>query len=168
MVIVVNGLFLCFLPCPQVGLILTVEAGIFPLMCGWWIDICSFVSQCHTLSIYNHAFILVYPSHQLSLFVQALFGSTMKNRHDSLERAPGNVKITCLLFVSLSPSTLIFSFSVSLSIFISLSLSLFPPPPPRYCDVSSLAGRHDLHLLPCIICHAPERGIEAWCALVPT
>ncbi len=28
----------------QVGLILAVEAGIFPLMCGWWIDICSFVS----------------------------------------------------------------------------------------------------------------------------
>ena len=25
-------------------MILAVEAGIFPLMCGWWIDICSFVS----------------------------------------------------------------------------------------------------------------------------
>lgn len=28
----------------QVGMILAVEAGVFPLMCGWWIDICSFVS----------------------------------------------------------------------------------------------------------------------------
>ena len=27
----------------KVGLILTVEAGVFPLMCGWWIDICAFV-----------------------------------------------------------------------------------------------------------------------------
>ena len=25
-------------------MILAVEAGIFPLMCGWWIDLCSFVS----------------------------------------------------------------------------------------------------------------------------
>jgi hypothetical protein len=25
-------------------MILAVEAGVFPLMCGWWIDICSFVS----------------------------------------------------------------------------------------------------------------------------
>ena len=29
----------------KVGLILVVEAGIFPLMCGWWIDICAFVSR---------------------------------------------------------------------------------------------------------------------------
>ena len=28
----------------KVGLILAVEAGLFPLMCGWWMDICSFVS----------------------------------------------------------------------------------------------------------------------------
>ena len=27
----------------QVGLILTVEAGIFPLMSGWWIDVCAMV-----------------------------------------------------------------------------------------------------------------------------
>ena len=29
----------------QVGMILAVEAGFFPLMCGWWIDICAFVSM---------------------------------------------------------------------------------------------------------------------------
>ena len=28
----------------KVGMILAVEAGIFPLLCGWWIDICAFVS----------------------------------------------------------------------------------------------------------------------------
>ncbi len=35
----------------QVGLILAVEAGIFPLMCGWWIDICSFVSVNVTVAL---------------------------------------------------------------------------------------------------------------------
>ena len=28
----------------KVAMILSVEAGFFPLMCGWWMDICSFVS----------------------------------------------------------------------------------------------------------------------------
>ena len=31
----------------KVGMILAVEAGVFPLMCGWWIDICAFVSELH-------------------------------------------------------------------------------------------------------------------------
>lgn len=47
----------------KVGLILAVEAGIFPLMCGWWIDICAF----------------------------SLFGSTLSSRQESLKRAPGTV-----------------------------------------------------------------------------
>ena len=34
----------------KVGLILAVEAGIFPLLCGWWIDICAFVSPPPSLS----------------------------------------------------------------------------------------------------------------------
>ena len=44
----------------QVGLLLGVEAGLFPLMCGWWIDICSFVSNTlpntitELLTIYSH------------------------------------------------------------------------------------------------------------------
>jgi E3 ubiquitin-protein ligase MARCH6 len=47
----------------KVGMILAVEAGVFPLMCGWWIDICAL----------------------------SLFGSTMSARQDSLRRAPGTV-----------------------------------------------------------------------------
>ena len=38
---ILDNCLLCFC---QVAMILVVEAGIFPLMCGWWIDICSFVS----------------------------------------------------------------------------------------------------------------------------
>ena len=37
----------------QVATILVVEAGIFPLMCGWWIDICSFVSRANLLHVHN-------------------------------------------------------------------------------------------------------------------
>ncbi|KAL5467202.1 hypothetical protein EMCRGX_G031401 [Ephydatia muelleri] len=47
----------------KVGLILTVEAGIFPLMSGWWIDVCA----------------------------MGLFGSTLKSRQTSLQSAPGTV-----------------------------------------------------------------------------
>ena len=29
----------------KVSILLLLEAGIFPLFCGWWLDICSFVSN---------------------------------------------------------------------------------------------------------------------------
>ena len=29
----------------KICLLLFLEAGIFPLLCGWWIDICAFVSS---------------------------------------------------------------------------------------------------------------------------
>lgn len=29
----------------QVSLLVVVEIGVFPLICGWWLDICSLVSQ---------------------------------------------------------------------------------------------------------------------------
>ncbi|CAI8010254.1 E3 ubiquitin-protein ligase MARCHF6 [Geodia barretti] len=47
----------------KVGMILAVEAGIFPLLCGWWIDICAF----------------------------GLFGSTLSSRQESLQKAPGTI-----------------------------------------------------------------------------
>lgn len=28
----------------QVSLLVVVEIGVFPLICGWWLDICSLVS----------------------------------------------------------------------------------------------------------------------------
>jgi len=39
----VGGFFLCMLHM-QVGIILILEAVVFPFVCGWWMDICSFVS----------------------------------------------------------------------------------------------------------------------------
>jgi E3 ubiquitin-protein ligase MARCH6 len=47
----------------KVGLILSVEAGIFPLLCGWWMDICSF----------------------------SLFGTVFKDRQVALRKIPGTV-----------------------------------------------------------------------------
>ena len=69
-------------------MILVVEAGIFPLMCGWWIDICSFVSFRIRLSVCVGFTISL--SLSLSL-LQTLFGSTIKNRQESLDRATGTV-----------------------------------------------------------------------------
>ena len=28
----------------QVSLLMLVEIGLFPLVCGWWLDVCSLVS----------------------------------------------------------------------------------------------------------------------------
>lgn len=29
----------------QVSLLVVMEIGLFPLICGWWLDVCSLVSQ---------------------------------------------------------------------------------------------------------------------------
>lgn len=29
----------------QVSLLVVMEIGLFPLICGWWLDLCSLVSQ---------------------------------------------------------------------------------------------------------------------------
>ena len=46
----------------KVGLILSVEAGIFPLLCGWWMDICSFVSsaRCAVFCDCVHMYVCTY------------------------------------------------------------------------------------------------------------
>ena len=38
----------------KVAMILSVEAGLFPLMCGWWMDICSYVSYTYVYVTITH------------------------------------------------------------------------------------------------------------------
>ena len=46
----------------KVSLLVVVEIGIFPLICGWWLDVCSLVSDeqwefcklMHNISLINH------------------------------------------------------------------------------------------------------------------
>lgn len=33
----------------QVSLLVVMEIGLFPLICGWWLDICSLVSSDNTV-----------------------------------------------------------------------------------------------------------------------
>lgn len=44
-----DDLYFCLI---KVSLLVVVEIGVFPLICGWWLDICSLVSctYCHTIS----------------------------------------------------------------------------------------------------------------------
>ena len=52
-----QALVVCLL---QVGLILTVEAGIFPLMSGWWIDVCAMVCALYTYLCYGTCALYMY------------------------------------------------------------------------------------------------------------
>lgn len=78
----------------KVGMILAVEAGIFPLMCGWWIDICAFVS---TTDLFEVPRSLIIIASWCSL--QSLFGSTMSSRQESLQRAPGKTTVSYFVCV---------------------------------------------------------------------
>ena len=85
-------------------MILAVEAGVFPLMCGWWIDICAFVSELHvhvhvvTVStacgVEKVPTVMNCMSTACFSLPQSLFGSTMTSRQDSLQRAPGQSTIS--------------------------------------------------------------------------
>lgn len=37
----------------QVSLLVVMEIGLFPLICGWWLDICSLVSSDYTVGVHH-------------------------------------------------------------------------------------------------------------------
>lgn len=180
----------------KVGLILTVEAGVFPLMCGWWIDICAFVRawswsesewggrvrerggkreegkggemERKVWGIERGMNMALELERSFFFFFQSLFGSTMDSRQESLQRAPGWLRDNHRhpRVIPFLPSC----FPPSL-------LPSFPPPLPlslpplflfaRHSDVPPLAGWNDLHLLPGFLRHAAAGGAASRSALVP-
>ena len=42
----------------QVSLLVVMEIGLFPLICGWWLDICSLVSQSCRVNLMDHSHLL--------------------------------------------------------------------------------------------------------------
>lgn len=42
----------------QVSLLVVMEIGLFPLICGWWLDICSLVSQSCRVNSMDHSHLL--------------------------------------------------------------------------------------------------------------
>ena len=81
-------------------MLLTVEAGIFPFLCGWWMDICSFVTLAQQLSvsqtIFTHHLLLILLLLFLQTFWQALFGSNFLTG----KRASLIHQVSCLLLAA--------------------------------------------------------------------
>ena len=42
----------------KVSLLVVVEIGLFPLICGWWLDICSLVSSCMQMEVFFRFLVL--------------------------------------------------------------------------------------------------------------
>ena len=116
-------------------MLLTVEAGIFPLLCGWWMDICSFVRLAQQLTVSQSIHPL--PPPPPPNFWQALLGSNLSDRQKSFSNAPG---IFCLLLAGYSN----YMYHLIPSHFLSL------PPPPSLSPSQALS---------CF-----STGCQGWCS----
>ncbi len=80
----------------KICLLLLLEAGIFPLLCGWWIDICAFVSTTIKLMMYSRT----WPSTMMAIILQVilLFSMLHLNEKWFYHNKPATIDIiNCLL-----------------------------------------------------------------------
>lgn len=61
----------------KVSLLVVVEIGLFPLVCGWWLDVCSLV-----------CLIARFERFHFCVFQQSLFDASLKDRVSSFRLAP--------------------------------------------------------------------------------
>ena len=63
----------------KVSLLSVFEIGVFPLVCGWWLDICSLVCS-SSIPLWLQTNLLI---------LQPMLGASLNDRHTSFKSAPG-------------------------------------------------------------------------------
>jgi len=137
---------LCYITV-KVSLLVVMEIGFFPLICGWWLDICSLVSS-GAVSIILHGWGLM---RRRSV---PRYGRAMRLVKDFTQWMSLSDTGECVLLIE-------HVWSDAEGPWTQLPCS------PGHVYVHPLARWHGLHILLCLVHSAAAWSFTSWCPLVP-